>query len=119
MTRKRVEESMPVNAVAVHAGDNLTLEPLLKVEEVANILGRTHWTIRQDIRAGRLRAIRIGRRIMIEPAEVRRVIEEGRSQFLNNVAPAAVAGVNPGQKETNMHTTANEPATPVRARRQA
>jgi integrase len=34
---------------------NATLEPLLKIEEVARILGRTHWTIRHDIKAGKLR----------------------------------------------------------------
>jgi excisionase family DNA binding protein len=57
---------------------NARLEPLLKIEEVARILGRTHWTIRHDIKAGKLRGVRLGRRIMIEQSEVRRLIEEGR-----------------------------------------
>jgi excisionase family DNA binding protein len=55
-----------------------TLEPLLKIEEVARILGRTHWTIRHDIKTGKLRSIRLGRRTMIEQSEIRRIIDEGR-----------------------------------------
>jgi hypothetical protein len=58
--------------------NNVTLEPLLKIEEAARIVGRTHWTLRHDVRAGKLRCVRLGRRIMIEPAEIRRLIEEGR-----------------------------------------
>jgi excisionase family DNA binding protein len=57
---------------------NMPLEPLLKIEEVARILGRTHWTIRHDIKAGKLRSVRLGRRVMIEPSEIRRLIQEGR-----------------------------------------
>ncbi len=57
------------------AGD---LEPLLKIEDAARILGRTHWTLRHDVKAGRLKCVRIGQRIMIEPAEIRRLIAEGR-----------------------------------------
>lgn len=55
-----------------------TLEPLLKIEDAAKIVGRTHWTLRADVKAGKVRCVRIGRRIMIEPSEIRRLIEEGR-----------------------------------------
>jgi hypothetical protein len=54
------------------------LEPLLKIEDAARLVGRTHWTLRQDVKAGKLKCVRIGRRIMIEPSEIRRLIEEGR-----------------------------------------
>jgi hypothetical protein len=54
------------------------MEPLLKIEEAAGIIGRTHWTLRHDIKAGKLRCVRVGRRIMIEPSEIRRLIAEGR-----------------------------------------
>jgi hypothetical protein len=54
------------------------LEPLLKIEDAARILGRTHWTLRHDVKAGKLKCVRIGQRIMIEPSEIRRLIEEGR-----------------------------------------
>jgi hypothetical protein len=54
------------------------LEPLLRLEDAADILRRSHWTLRSDIKAGRLACVRLGRRIMIEPSEVRRLIDEGR-----------------------------------------
>jgi hypothetical protein len=53
------------------------IEPLLTLEEVARILGRSHWTLRLDHKAGRIKCVRIGRNLMIEPSEVRRIIEEG------------------------------------------
>jgi hypothetical protein len=56
----------------------IALEPLLKIEDAARLVGRTHWTLRHDVKAGRLKCVRIGRRIMIEPSEIRRLIEEGR-----------------------------------------
>jgi hypothetical protein len=53
-------------------------ERLLNIDEAARIIGRAHWTLRRDIRGGKLRCVRIGRRIMIEPSEIRRLIEAGR-----------------------------------------
>ena len=53
------------------------IEPLLTLEEVAHILGRSHWTLRLDHKAGRIKCVRIGRTLMVEPSEVRRIIEEG------------------------------------------
>jgi hypothetical protein len=58
--------------------NNVQLEPLLKIEDAARLVGRTHWTLRHDVKAGKLRCVRIGRRIMIEQCEIRRLIEEGR-----------------------------------------
>jgi excisionase family DNA binding protein len=71
---------MSATALVVNASDNpnLQLEPLLTIEDVARLLGRTHWTLRHDVKAGRLRCVRIGRRIMVEPSEIQRFIEEGR-----------------------------------------
>jgi hypothetical protein len=54
----------------------VALEPLLKIEEAARIIGKTHWGLRLDIKAGKLKCVRIGQRIMIEPSEIRRLIEE-------------------------------------------
>lgn len=71
---------MPSTALSVNKIDpnKMQLEPLLKIEDAARLVGRTHWTLRHDVRAGRLRCIRIGRRIMFEQSEIRRLIEEGR-----------------------------------------
>jgi hypothetical protein len=70
---------MPAIASSAEQSNNLQLEPLLKIEDAARIIGRTHWTLRADVKAGKLRCVRIGRRIMIEPAELRRLIEQGRN----------------------------------------
>jgi Helix-turn-helix domain len=71
---------MSVIAIAPNLAGYLavSMEPLLKIEDAARLVGRTHWTLRNDVKAGKLRCIRIGRRIMIEPCEIRRIIEEGR-----------------------------------------
>lgn len=60
--------------------DNAALEALLNIDETARLIGRAHWTLRRDIRCGKLRCVRIGRRIMIEASEIRRLIEEGRER---------------------------------------
>jgi Helix-turn-helix domain len=69
---------MPAIASSAEQSTCLQLEPLLKIEDAAKIVGRTHWTLRADIKAGKLRCVRIGRRIMIEPAELQRLIEASR-----------------------------------------
>ena len=71
---------MSATAIApdVTSSAPVTLEPLLKIEDAARLVGRTHWTLRHDVKAGRLRCVRIGRRIMFEVSEIRRLIEESR-----------------------------------------
>ena len=49
------------------------VEPLETIESAAKILSLSPWTIRLYVRP-----VRIGRRIAIEQAEIRRLIEEGR-----------------------------------------
>lgn len=56
---------------------NLVLEPLLTFDEAARILRRSHWTLRRDAQAGRIRVVRIGNTLKIEQSEVRRIMNEG------------------------------------------
>lgn len=56
----------------------MQLNLCIGVKEAAASLGISHWSIRKMIRQRRLRAVRIGRRILIEPAELQRLIERGR-----------------------------------------
>jgi excisionase family DNA binding protein len=51
----------------------------LGVREAANLLGISPWTVRKYVRHRRIQAVRIGRRVLIEPSELRRIIESGRS----------------------------------------
>jgi hypothetical protein len=73
------EGKFPVDA-RTGTGVRDSVEPLLNIDEAARIIGRAHWTLRRDIRGGKLECVRIGRRIMIEPSEIRRLIGEGRKK---------------------------------------
>jgi excisionase family DNA binding protein len=55
----------------------LVLEPLLTFDEAARILRRSHWTLRRDAQAGRIRVVRIGNALKIEQSEIRRIMNEG------------------------------------------
>jgi excisionase family DNA binding protein len=48
------------------------------LKEASSSLGLSHWTLRQYIRQGRIKAVRIGRRVLLEPSELRRLVEQGR-----------------------------------------
>ncbi len=50
----------------------------LGVKEAAEAVGLSHWTIRKFIREGKLRSIRLGKRVLVEPEELERLIEAGR-----------------------------------------
>ena len=51
---------------------------VLGLKEAAEAVGLSHWTLRQYIRLGKLAAVRIGRRVLVEPAELERLVEAGR-----------------------------------------
>jgi len=51
---------------------------LVDVKEAARLVSLSPWTIRKYISQGKLKIIRIGRRVLIEPAELERLIERGR-----------------------------------------
>jgi excisionase family DNA binding protein len=51
------------------------MEPLLDVSKAAEMLGLSPWTVRLYIKQQKLFALRIGRRRLIEPQELRRFIE--------------------------------------------
>ena len=48
------------------------------LREAAASLGLSHWALRQWIRQGKLRAVRLGRRVLVEPAELKRLVAAGR-----------------------------------------
>jgi excisionase family DNA binding protein len=51
---------------------------VVNVREAARLLSLSPWTIRLYLRTGKLRAVKIGRRILLERSELRRIIELGR-----------------------------------------
>ena len=56
------------------------MEPLVGVNEAAKLLGLSPWTVRKLISNQRLCTVRINRRVLLQPEELRRIIEEGRSR---------------------------------------
>jgi excisionase family DNA binding protein len=50
----------------------------LGLRQAAEAVGLSHWTLRAYIKQGRIRALKIGRRVLIEPSELQRLIEQGR-----------------------------------------
>jgi excisionase family DNA binding protein len=63
-----------------------TTKLLLDVREAAHLLSISPWTIRRYIYSGRLRSVRLGRRVLIEPSECLRLLEEGRNNIPERVA---------------------------------
>ena len=63
------------------------MESLKSIEEAAEVLGLSAWTVRAYVRKGRINPVRLGRRVLIEPCEIERVIAEGRGQ--RNPSPNA------------------------------
>ena len=53
---------------------------LWSVKEAGFALGLSPWTIRRYIIDKKLQTVRIGRRVLVEPAECRRLIEQSRGK---------------------------------------
>jgi excisionase family DNA binding protein len=52
---------------------------LVGVEDSARLLGVSPWTIRAWVRAGKLRPIKLCRRLLLEQTELERFVESARS----------------------------------------
>lgn len=55
------------------------MKPLKSVEEAAGLLGISPWTVRSYIREGKLGPVRLGRRVLVEEAELERLVAEGKA----------------------------------------
>ena len=57
------------------------MEPLtVGIDQAAELIGLSPWTIRNFIRNGKLAAVKIGRRTLIERKELERLVEAGRQE---------------------------------------
>jgi excisionase family DNA binding protein len=48
------------------------------LREAAEAVGLSHWTLRKLIAEGKLPAVRVGRRVLVEPEALRQLVERGR-----------------------------------------
>lgn len=53
---------------------------LWNVKEAGTALGLSPWTIRRYITDGKIKTVRLGRRVLVEPSECLRLVEEGRKR---------------------------------------
>jgi excisionase family DNA binding protein len=55
------------------------MQQLKGVEEAARLLGISKWTVRGYIREGKLKAVRLGRRVLVEEGELERFVTNART----------------------------------------
>jgi excisionase family DNA binding protein len=55
-----------------HMSERLTIG----LVEASEVLGISHWTLRRYIRERKIRAVRIGRRVLVEPAELKKLVNQ-------------------------------------------
>ena len=55
------------------------MESLKSVEDAAEVLSISPYTVRGLIRQGKLNPVRIGRRVLLQPAELERFISDRQS----------------------------------------
>ena len=53
---------------------------LKSINEAAGLLGISPWTVRSWVKAGKLRPVRLGRRVLLSEAELERLIAESQAQ---------------------------------------
>lgn len=70
------------------------MKALKGIKEAAGLLGISPWTVRSYIRAGRIRPVRLGRRVLIHEDELQRIVAEGQEQGKRQAAPGDVQNVN-------------------------
>jgi excisionase family DNA binding protein len=60
------------------------MSPLRSVRQTAELCGISPWTVRSYIRQGKLRPVRIGRRVLIDEAEIERFISAGQTAEIHS-----------------------------------
>jgi excisionase family DNA binding protein len=68
------------------------MKQLFDVNSAARLLSISPWTVRSYIHNGRLKPVRLGRRVLLEEAELERFIARAKADG-NELNPEAVAAV--------------------------
>ncbi len=61
------------------------MKALYDINGAAQVLRISPWTVRAYIREGRIRPVRIGRRVLLEETELQRIVDEGRGTRCSSV----------------------------------
>ena len=74
------------------------MKALRSVEETAELLGISIWTVRGYIRSGMLQPVRLGRRVLLEESELERFVAFSKAEPIANngaeATPVQVEGLN-------------------------
>jgi len=54
------------------------LQQLRSIEEAAGLLGISPWTVRSYVKTGKLKPVRLGRRVLLAEDELERLVAEGQ-----------------------------------------
>jgi excisionase family DNA binding protein len=66
------------------------MQPLKSVEQAAQVLGISPWTVRSYIRVGKLKPVRLGRRVLLAEDELERLVAEGQEPREAQAEPGEV-----------------------------
>lgn len=79
------------------------MKPLYDVNGAAQLLSVSPWTIRARIREGKLQAVHIGRRVLLEEEQLERLVREGRGSDETKKSVEILGDTQQGQGEPNDH----------------
>ena len=73
---------------------------VISVKDAAQSLGLSPYTLRNWIKHGKLPSVRLGKRVMLEPAMIEQLISKGRTEVAGFVAPEPVQSVFRSKEDT-------------------
>lgn len=74
------------------------MKQLYDINSAARLLGISPWTVRAYIRRGKLKPVRLGRRVLLEESELERLVAENRTDG----PPLAHPGTNPDELQPSV-----------------
>lgn len=74
------------------------MRQLYDINSAARLLGISPWTVRAYIRRGKLKPVRLGRRVLLEESELERLVAENRT----GDPPLAHRGASPDELQPSV-----------------
>lgn len=71
------QQTNPINVTSRALKSSLSSERLSGLQDVADRLGVSVWTIRRWVQIGKVSSVRLGRRRLISETEIQRLIADG------------------------------------------
>ena len=70
--------------------EGIMTQLVISVKDAAQSLGLSPYTLRSWIKAGKIPSVRLGKRVMVEPAMIQQLIARGRTEVPGFTAPEPV-----------------------------